>query len=784
MRKKFLNRRARLIALKLDLEQMSVRRYVWWLGAIIPSLTVFIGLAFVVVYPALFPPPLAQPAFNVDPAEGKVWVNSDIVLEVRGHFTRQEVLDRLQIDPPVRLGEEDIQLDYEARLPLHETFPWATTRITINASREKLFKSDTAYNLRLEEAAASFETITLPEIIEVYPDQSPGGSLLNVPTSREIVLVFNETVTWNDRLLSIEPAVPFTTRIEELPKGRTAVHVIPPGRWENSTAYTLRINDAVEDAQGHTGELGFESTFATWEQPRVVATSPQGVSQPPESALQVEFERDVDRASVEASFRIEPPVAGGFEWQNERLVVWRPLGLGYSTDYRASIGGLAVGGDSIVPAEWVFRTHDPPLFVEVTGRHQAPTILEVKPSGGLGSYAVQWSTGETANRILFPGPGPDPYTIDVTVTSGDRIAKQVLEIAPANNGFTAQPCPAGWDMVYVSVCYHHEELAGPIRTHVARIDLKDPELQPRSIPAGGETLGPAASVGDVARAHGNMVSANADFFYASDRGHFTLGPVVWGGNFIFAPASPQVVLALGPERSPWVGAASELRFALQASDGNAIPLQGVNHIPFENNASLFNSYWGPDLTIGAEGCVAIWHPPDDLMRVPEQFFCGPISGVPLPAGSYAVVGRGAAAEWMQAQSANPLAAVYSFPVKPLDFMVAGSHLLMQSGQKVPVPEDQRNPRTAAGVDANGFLYIAVVDGRSEQSAGMTLPELQNFVASLGLANAINLDGGGSSTLTIGGTTVNRPSDGRERPVPAIIEVGPARPSCWHPFIRC
>ena len=57
---------------------------------------------------------------------------------------------------------------------------------------------------------------------------------------------------------------------------------------------------------------------------------------------------------------------------------------------------------------------------------------------------------------------------------------------------------------------------------------------------------------------------------------------------------------------------------------------------------------------------------------------------------------------------------------------------MQAGQKTPLPQDQRNPRTAIGVDGGGFLYMIVVDGRSENSPGMKLPELQAYVAATGL----------------------------------------------------
>ena len=719
----------------------------------------------------------------MDPAEGKVWVNSDIVLEVRGHLSEAQVLQKLRFEPPVDLTKDDLVVEHQARLPLHETFPWATTRVTINPERSKLFASDTRYNLRIEEAAASFETITLPAIVSVYADQHPAGTLTAVPTSREIVIVFNEKVEWEDSLLAIEPATAFTTRVEELPNGNSAVRIVPPGRWENSTKYTVRINGPVEDLHGHTGDLSFTTEFTTWAQPKVLGASPQGQSQPVESTIQMEFERDVDRATVEVSFHVEPPTAGAFEWLSEHTLVWRPQTLQHSAWYTVSVGGNALGGDTIVPHEWSFRTHDPPVFVEILGRQQAPTILEAVPSGGLGNYSIVWNTGQTEPRILFPGPGAAPHTVEITVASGDRTVTKAIQVAPATSGFVAQPCPAGWYMVDVSVCYHAEELPGPIRTHVARIDLKDPELQPRSVPA-GEVLGPASPTSHQARARGSVVATNADFFYGSDRGTFTLGPIVWGGNFIYAPASRQTVLALGTDRSAWVGPAAELRFGLQSSDGNVLPIQGVNHIPDENSASIFNAYWGSELTIGAEGCFAVFNPPDNLMRVPEQFACGPLTGIPLPAGVYVVVGRGGAAEWMKWQSGSPLAAVHSFPLPGLDFMVGGSHALIQGSQKMALPEDKRNPRTVAGVDANGFLYLVVVDGRSEQSAGMNLPEVQAYVANLGLTNAINLDGGGSTTLVVKQAIVNRPSDGPERAVPAIVEVGPPRQSCWHAFIHC
>jgi hypothetical protein len=77
----------------------------------------------------------------------------------------------------------------------------------------------------------------------------------------------------------------------------------------------------------------------------------------------------------------------------------------------------------------------------------------------------------------------------------------------------------------------------------------------------------------------------------------------------------------------------------------------------------------------------------------------------------------------------------------------------------------RQPRTLAGVRSDGSLLLATVDGRAPGwSAGMTLPEAARMMRSLGARDALNLDGGGSSTMTVRGEVVNRPSDRVERAV--------------------
>jgi hypothetical protein len=79
--------------------------------------------------------------------------------------------------------------------------------------------------------------------------------------------------------------------------------------------------------------------------------------------------------------------------------------------------------------------------------------------------------------------------------------------------------------------------------------------------------------------------------------------------------------------------------------------------------------------------------------------------------------------------------------------------------------ERRHPRTLVGTDGNRMIWV-VIDGRSSvHSLGATIDETRWIARALGLTNAINMDGGGSSQLIWRGITTNMPSDGRERPLP-------------------
>lgn len=115
--------------------------------------------------------------------------------------------------------------------------------------------------------------------------------------------------------------------------------------------------------------------------------------------------------------------------------------------------------------------------------------------------------------------------------------------------------------------------------------------------------------------------------------------------------------------------------------------------------------------------------------------------------------------------------------------VAGAGLLVREG--IAITEwgvealrdgfvTERHPRTLIGTDAEGHVWLVTVDGRRPGvSVGMSFAELQRLTAALGLVNALNLDGGGSTTMVVDGEIQNHPTDlAGPRPVPDAIVVLP------------
>jgi len=145
----------------------------------------------------------------------------------------------------------------------------------------------------------------------------------------------------------------------------------------------------------------------------------------------------------------------------------------------------------------------------------------------------------------------------------------------------------------------------------------------------------------------------------------------------------------------------------------------------------------------------------------------------IPAGGFVLTGTGGAARYLRAASpGDPEPAVSArlrrgrtpVGVAGLGALVSGDPLLVSGGRPRVRGRGTPAPRTLAGVRRDGTLLLVTIDGRTSRSAGATLREAARVMRSLGARQALALDGGGSTTMTVGRRVVNTPSDGRQRSI--------------------
>ena len=148
-----------------------------------------------------------------------------------------------------------------------------------------------------------------------------------------------------------------------------------------------------------------------------------------------------------------------------------------------------------------------------------------------------------------------------------------------------------------------------------------------------------------------------------------------------------------------------------------------------------------------------------------------------------LVGRGDNAARLRTQlpKGTPVRVRWSLAGHP-QMAISGNHFLVHDGVIRAVDDRVMAPRTAVGVDSDtGEVLLLVVDGRSRQSRGYTMVELADLMVDLGADEAVNLDGGGSSTMVgrnrNGATAVlNTPSDGFQRWVSNAVAIEYHRPA--------
>ena len=169
--------------------------------------------------------------------------------------------------------------------------------------------------------------------------------------------------------------------------------------------------------------------------------------------------------------------------------------------------------------------------------------------------------------------------------------------------------------------------------------------------------------------------------------------------------------------------------------------------------------------------------------------------VDVGAGGARFVGRGSAATFLRTFVATGdtlrwlLGAIGGNGAEPAPLeLVGGGPMLLRAGEPVYATDPRRSadfattrhPRTAVALRPDGSVLFLTVDGRAPgYSIGMSLDELAHLLRALGATEGLNLDGGGSTTLVLGDSVANRPSDeaGERAVANALLLVGPHPGTC-------
>ena len=226
-------------------------------------------------------------------------------------------------------------------------------------------------------------------------------------------------------------------------------------------------------------------------------------------------------------------------------------------------------------------------------------------------------------------------------------------------------------------------------------------------------------------------------------------------------------------RATWTGA-------------TARPLSPLNDAPVAGRAALYTGDYGPATPAirGATAAVLFPFPvvtPDVDLRAPVVEVVTGGAAVPIPPGGAVLVGAGALGAAIAAEAQVGASVGFRFDFVPnwayVVAAVGGGPELVRGGAAVagadewftPLQLVPRAPRSAVGQLRNGRVILVAVDGRQPgYSTGLTNAELARAMVRLGAVRAMAFDSGGSTTVAFDGALLNRPSDGRERPIGSAL----------------
>ncbi len=356
------------------------------------------------------------------------------------------------------------------------------------------------------------------------------------------------------------------------------------------------------------------------------------------------------------------------------------------------------------------------------------------------------------------------------------IAALTLTAVPAAAAVPAGP--ASEAQLAPGVLYQH--YTGSIDMHVTRLSATAVD-QLRVEPAAGRVSGARETVPAMcARLH-CLVAVNGDYFGPRD----TSGGMVSAGRLLRSAVAGHEQLLFAPHGTAVPGRSASWRAVLEATDGTRLEPQ-VNVVNGRGSLDLFTpDYAGvPAAVPGDVEMLLSFSQPATPLGWPGDVRTAHAVGLrhdaafrSVPHGRLVLVGHGPGAHALQAlwtrmrhQKASWFLQL-GFDVGPGVTEAVGGHpVLIRNGTITLDPHDPvvrtRHVRTLAAGDGSGGMWLVVTDSK------ITLFRAAEMLRGWGARWAVNLDGGGSTTMVVRNRVVNRPSDGAPRGVASGLVVLP------------
>jgi len=312
---------------------------------------------------------------------------------------------------------------------------------------------------------------------------------------------------------------------------------------------------------------------------------------------------------------------------------------------------------------------------------------------------------------------------------------------------------------------------GPLNINVLDIDPNKVFIKP--VLAGDEKANGffCEKVSIIAKRHKALAAINGTYF--STKTYNPLGLLLISGDIISSPLFNRSVLFITRKKEFFIENTKLAASMLIDGENITVNFDSVNLPRYNNQLVLYTPKYGKttktssdpkaiEFSIASDGTVLTQG--DNNLSIPQEGFV--------------IAGHGKAKDWLVANlRVGKRIFVYqnlSSIKEGIYHAISGGPTLLENGKIYITAVDEqfktditqgRAPRTAIGLTRDNRVIFITVDGRQNSfSVGVTLKELAAIMQEYGVIDAMNLDGGGSTTMVVNGRVVNSPSGGSERPV--------------------